>query len=149
MKSVLEFQNSINYFKKNKWTLCDVVLCISISLLALASLPFSISLALSDMHFASFGEGLWFWLESVTRFYICFMAASYIPLPGGTGMMEISFIAMFGSSRFLGKNIVWGFLSWRIISYYLIILQGMILVVIGTIKTISRARISQKKLKAE
>lgn len=61
-------------------------------------------------------------------------------------MMEVSFMSMFGSLRFLGDNLVWGFLSWRIVSYYLIILQGMIMVIATTAKTISQARKQSKKL---
>lgn len=149
MNSVLEFQNSMAYFKKNKGTLAAVMGSIVVSLLALASLPFAITMALSDVTFASVGDGLWFWLECMTRYYICFQAASYIPLPGGTGMMEIAFISMFGSSSFLGGNIVWGFLFWRIISYYLVIAQGMVMIVGDTTKTIisSREKKSMKKSK--
>lgn len=140
MNSVLEFQNSMSYFKKNKGTLLAVVGFTVLSLLAMASLPYAIIMALSNVTFSSFGEGLWFWLECVARFYICFLAASYIPLPGGTGMMEISFFVVFGGSNFLWTNIVWGFLSWRIISYYLIIGQGIIMVIIDTTRTIISAR---------
>ena len=147
MRSVLEFQNSMNYFKKHKWVLASCLGCITISLLALASIPFSVMLALTDCTFDSFGSGLWLWAESVARYYICFNASSYIPLPGGTGMMEISFIAMFGNSRFLPSQTqyVYGFLFWRIISYYLVIAQGMVMVVIDTTRTIVSAKKSKKK----
>lgn len=148
MKSVLEFQNSMNYFKKHKGVLFGCIGCITLSLLALASLPFAMTMALSDVTFSSFGEGLWYWLECVSRYYICFNASSYIPLPGGTGMMEIAFISMYGSKRFLSGNIVWGFLFWRVISYYLIIVQGMIMVIVDTTRTIVNAR-KQAKLLGE
>ena len=52
------------------------------------------------------------------------MAAAVIPLPGGTGMMEIGFILAFSTADMLGNNVVWGLLVWRIISYYLLILHG-------------------------
>ena len=142
MRSVLEFQNSMNYFKKHKWVLLGCVGCICVSLLALASIPFSVMLALTDVSFNSAGSGFWMWAESVARYYICFNASSYIPLPGGTGMMEISFIAMFGNSRFFPTQTqyVYGFLFWRIISYYLIIANGMAMVIYSTVKTIVSAK---------
>ena len=142
MRSVLEFQNSMNYFKKHKWVLLGCVGLIAISLLALASIPFSVVLALSDMSFATVKSGFWVWAESIARYYICFNAASYIPLPGGTGMMEVSFIAMFGNSRFLPSQtqFVYGFLFWRIVSYYLIIANGIIMILCGTTKTIIKAK---------
>ena len=50
------------------------------------------------------------------------MASSYIPLPGGTGLMEITFIFLFGIV--VGDYIVWALLIWRIISYYFILIHG-------------------------
>ena len=147
MRSVLEFQNSMNYFKKHKGVLFGCLGCICISLLALASIPFSVMLALTDVSFDSIGSGFWLWAESVARYYICFNASSYIPLPGGTGMMEIAFIAMFGNKRFFPTQTqyVYGFLFWRIISYYLIIAQGMVMVVIDTTRSIMAAKKSKKQ----
>ena len=146
MRSVLEFQSSMNYFKKHKGVLFGCLGCICLSLLALASIPFSVVLALTDVSFNSVGSGFWLWAESVARYYICFNASSYIPLPGGTGMMEIAFIAMFGNKRFLPTQTqyVYGFLFWRIISYYLIIAQGMVMVVVDTTKSILAAKKSKK-----
>ena len=148
MRTVLEFQNSMNYFKKHKWILLGCVGCLIVSLLALASLPFAITLALSDIQIVSFKSGLWIWAESVARYYICFNAASYIPLPGGTGMIEIAFIAMFGNSRFLPTQAqyVYGFLIWRVISYYLVIAQGMVMMVIDSARTMIPARRKKKEI---
>ena len=147
MRSVLEFQNSMNYFKKHKWVLFGCIGLITISLLALASIPFSVVMALSDMSFSSVKSGFWIWAESVARYYICFNASYHIPLPGGTGMMEIAFIAMFGNSRFLPSQtqFVYGFLFWRMISYYLIIVNGVVMIIYSTSKTISSAKKANRK----
>lgn len=74
------------------------------------------------------------------------MAAVVIPLPGGTGMMEFSFIAMFGVSSLIGsKYIVLGLLAWRFLTYYFPIIQGF---TISTIDSISRVVKSKKELKS-
>lgn len=55
------------------------------------------------------------------------MASSFFPLPGGSGMNEISFAAAFGS--IVGQNniLVWVLLGWRFFSYYIYLLQGIII----------------------
>ena len=50
------------------------------------------------------------------------MASCFLPLPGGTGLMEISFIFLFG--MMVGDSIVWALLAWRILSYYMILVHG-------------------------
>ena len=54
------------------------------------------------------------------------LAASFFPLPGGTGMNEISFSAMF--APFFGSvGTFWAMLIWRFFSYYIFLLQGIII----------------------
>ena len=75
------------------------------------------------------------------------MAAVVIPLPGGTGMMEFAFIAMFGVSTLIGnKYIVLGLLAWRFLTYYFPIVQGFI---ISTTDSIVRVVRAKKELKKE
>ncbi len=51
------------------------------------------------------------------------LASSFIPLPGGTGMNEITFTALFRT--YLGQNTFWALLIWRFCSYYFYLLQGI------------------------
>ena len=53
------------------------------------------------------------------------MASSFFPLPGGTGMNEISFAAAFGSIVGQGDILVWVLLGWRFFSYYVYLLLGI------------------------
>ena len=59
--------------------------------------------------------------------YLVDLASSFFPLPGGTGMNEISFAAAFGS--IVGQNniLVWVLIGWRFFSYYIYLLQGIII----------------------
>lgn len=51
------------------------------------------------------------------------MASSFIPLPGGTGMNEITFAALF--KDYLGGFTFWALLLWRFCSYYFYLIQGL------------------------
>lgn len=74
-------------------------------------------------------------IQIITSMVICEMISSVMPLPGGTGAAEFSFISLFtGWFAFSnGKNIVvWAMLIWRCFTYYFYILQGFIIVLKDT-----------------
>lgn len=66
------------------------------------------------------------------------MAGSYIPLPGATGLMEIAFIALYG--EFVGDAIVWALLTWRILSYYLILVHGFLHEIVKIVKSVTKTK---------
>ena len=51
------------------------------------------------------------------------IAASLMPLPGGTGMNEFSFAAVF-ASYFVEGRLFWALLIYRFFSYYFYLIQG-------------------------
>lgn len=59
------------------------------------------------------------------------LASSFIPLPGGTGMNEITFSALF--TDYLGGYTFWALLLWRFCSYYFYLLQGIGLIAYDTV----------------
>jgi uncharacterized protein (TIRG00374 family) len=123
LNQVTEYQNSINYLRKHLGMAILLVLVVSVEIIALASVPFVVSIGLTNIHFWSSNQFFEFYFECMAKYYICYMASSYIPLPGGTGMMEISFVILFSSV--IGSNfVVWAFLIWRLLSYYILIVQG-------------------------
>lgn len=130
---VTEYRNSIDYLKKHPLTLLLSVGLVLIEILALASIPFFVTLGLTNISFVGFAETFDFWVECLVKYYICYFASTYIPLPGGTGVMEISFVILFSS--IIGPNFVaWGFLIWRFASYYSSILQGFIITLVDVVK---------------
>lgn len=151
MKQVVEFQSSVGYLKKNKWMLFFSLLFSIIQILAFISVPFFVVMAFTATEYVAFGEMALLWLECAARFLMCYMAASFVPIPGGTGMMEIAFICLFGGSAFIGAtNIFWGFLTFRILTYYQWIVQGLCLIIfdiiVGIIANRHKAR---KQVKTE
>ncbi len=54
------------------------------------------------------------------------LSSSFFPLPGGTGLNEISFTASFGSVLAnQSALLVWVLIFWRLCSYYIYLLQGV------------------------
>lgn len=147
MRQVLEYQSSIAYLKKHKGTLAICVLFCLIEIFAYFAIPFTVVMAFSSIELASAKAVFTLLCICITKFIICQMAAVVIPLPGGTGMMEFAFIAMFGVSTLIGnKYIVLGLLAWRFLTYYFPIVQGFI---ISTTDSIVRVVRAKKELKKE
>ena len=60
------------------------------------------------------------------KFILVELATKYIPIPGGTGVAEISFSALF-ASLFSDGTLFWAMLFWRIMNYFIYLLQGLII----------------------
>lgn len=119
MGQVAEYKSSMQYLKKRKLVLLKMILLSLLECLSYAIIPYFVVMAFAgpiDM------SPMLFIVICITKYYICSMASSFIPLPGGTGLMEISFIFLFGIV--VNENIVWALLLYRFISYYLLIIHG-------------------------
>lgn len=146
MKTVLEYQSSISYLRKNKATLFACIFFALIEVLSYFAIPFTVVMAFTASYPTSVSSALLLLLICITKFIICQMAAVVVPLPGGTGMMEFSFIAMFGVYSMIGStNIVWGLLAWRFLTYYFTIVQGFIVSTIDSISRMAKTRKENKK----
>lgn len=58
------------------------------------------------------------------------LSASFIPLPGGSGMNEISFSVIF--NQFLHGQTFWALLLWRFSTYYVYLIQGVCIITYDT-----------------
>ena len=54
------------------------------------------------------------------------MAASFVPLPGGTGVTELSFTALFAGLISPSSMLTWALIFWRVLTYYIILIQGIV-----------------------
>lgn len=123
---VTEYRGSVDYLNHNVLALLVSIVLVLIEILSLATIPFFVTLSLTDITFLTTPEMFAFGVECLTKYYICYFASAYIPLPGGTGMMEVAFVILFSSV--IGPNFVaWGFLIWRLVSYYSNIVQGFLI----------------------
>ena len=145
MNQVLEYQSSIKYLRQNKGTLFACILFALLEVVCYFAIPFMVVMALGTNLPTTFAGAMSLLLSCMVRFVVCQMASVVIPLPGGTGMMEISFYFMFGVEALLGNtNVALGLLAWRFLSYYFIIIQGFIVSTTDSIVRMVKARKGNK-----
>ena len=120
LKIVEEYQKTIKFFSKSPWLLLEMVLASLIYMFAQYTTPYFIYLGFGGAPDVSM------WFLSFSAALMIDLASSFIPLPGGSGMAEISFATLF-ATLFAGASF-WALLLWRILTYYSFVLQGLILV---------------------
>lgn len=140
LDQVSEYKSSMAYLCKNKVLLIKMVLYSCLESLSYAGISFFVVMAfMQDGFLQANNISVWFVLFTcIVKYYICSMAGSYIPLPGATGVMEIAFIALYG--EFVGDAIVWALLTWRIVSYYFILIHGFVHECIKLIKGMTQTK---------
>lgn len=139
INQVAEYKFCMKYLAKNKKLLFSLIFLTIAEYLSVFSYSLFAVCAFSESIDVNF---IVLWLICMTKYNLCQMASCFIPLPGGTGLMEISFIILFGSQ--LGSNIIWGLLGWRFLSYYLIIIHGFIHELVKIISSFVKNRKSRK-----
>ena len=121
LNQVAEYKVSFRYIWKSKKTLLKMIILSIFECLTYAIMPYFVVQAFIG---TTTIEPMMMIVICISQYYICAMASSFIPLPGGSGMMEISFVFLFGV--IVGENIVLALLAWRILSYYLILAHGFV-----------------------
>ncbi len=119
-RSLSEYQKSIRFYLKDFWTSLLAFISSAGVVLLKALIPYLIYVMLSDN--IEVGFSIIF-----CKFIVCELATMYVPLPGGSGVAEISFTALF-ASLFSDGLLFWAMLIYRIASYYIYILQGFIVI---------------------
>ena len=94
------------------------------------------------------GTNYGLWLNILVFSVIIELGSSIIPIPGGSGMNEISFTVIFGSI-FPEGTVFWGLLVWRFMTYYLYILQGITIVVYDYVHGNKKFKWLQRKWELE
>ena len=121
MKVVENYQNTMKTYAKNKWFFLYTIFLSILIFVITYTMPFIIYLLLGGKDYSLWGNMLVFSL-------MIELGSSIIPLPGGTGMNEISFTVVF-ADVFPHGSVFWGLLFWRFMTYYIFILQGIIIVI--------------------
>lgn len=117
MNVVEGYQKTMKTYAKNKLFFFYTIL-ISIAIFVITyTIPFVIYLMFGGTDYS-------LWFNMLVFSVIIELASSIIPLPGGTGMNEISFSVIF-ASVFPNGTVFWGLLFWRFMTYYLFLIQGI------------------------
>lgn len=130
MKVVDDYQAIMKEYSKS---IGDVILQILLSAarnVCTNSLPFFIYCVFKGFPVAGAGElySTFFMAASLIE-----LSSSFIPLPGGSGMNEITFNIIFSNIGGLGGDTFWALLLWRFATYYYQLIQGLCIVTYDTV----------------
>lgn len=117
MKTIEDYQDSIKIFIKN--------IPVFFSTYLLSIITIFINFTILFFIFASlvrFDTTL-FW-DIIVKAIMIEIATGIIPLPGGSGVNEISFAALF-ASLFTEGTMFWAIIFWRLTNFYSFIFQGL------------------------
>ena len=116
MRFIKEYQKSIKAFAKNPLIIITEVLLNMIYLILLSLVAYLVFLMFHPLGGVS-------GIKIMTMSFLCTFASSIVPIPGGSGAAEISFVAMF-SKLFTEGTTFWALMIWRILTYYIFIIIG-------------------------
>lgn len=127
-KFVEDYQNIMREYSKSGWDVLLQLFLHAARYIITYSMPFFVYCIF--MGFPTTGAadlyGVFFISSSLIE-----LSSSFIPLPGGSGMNEISFSVIF--SQFLEGQTFWALLLWRFATYYVLLLQGLAVIAYDTI----------------
>lgn len=136
MRTVTSWQHTMRRYRKSPFIWIFNILASLAFFLIQYSIPFFIYCAFEGFH-----PEVWYRILTIT--IMVDLSASFNPLPGGTGVSELSFDALF-RSLFEGSTL-WAMLIWRILTLYIYLLQGVGMLVYDY--TIGNRRLKKNKEK--
>ncbi len=141
MGVVEDYQRIMKEYSSEKFDVFIQLVLHVLRVVCLYSIPYFIYLSFPYAHNANFvgSYGEFFMFTSLIE-----LAASFIPLPGGTGMNEITFTLLF--QQYLGGATFWALILWRFCSYYFYLLQGIGIISYDTIYGNRKYRWIKKRL---
>ncbi|MBO5304931.1 MAG: flippase-like domain-containing protein [Clostridia bacterium] len=124
-KNLEEFLGGIKYLSANKYLIVIIGLCSLVEMFAYNSVPFFTMKALGV-------EGVTYWHTLVLCLFVNY-ASSFAPTPGGAGIAELSFYAIFAS--YVGDGLLfWAVLFWRISVFYIPVFIGFFMQLASSIR---------------
>ncbi len=118
-KYISDYQDVMKQYAKSPKDFAVMTLTSILKLLVTYSIPFFIVKT-----FVPGLEGIQFFRLFVMTCLVD-VASSFFPLPGGTGMNEISFTTAFAALGIQSDVLVWVLLLWRFCSYYFYLVLGV------------------------
>ncbi|MEG1751846.1 MAG: lysylphosphatidylglycerol synthase transmembrane domain-containing protein [Clostridia bacterium] len=119
MKTVSDYQSIMTQFASSFWQFIKNLSLALVRNIIFYSIPYFIYCTI-----VGWDPSVWFQMAIIS--IIVDLASTIMPLPGGTGVNELSFTAIFAS--FFGKSVFWAMLIWRFLSFYLFIVEGIVFI---------------------
>ncbi len=129
-REVANFIRGLEYLSANKKVIIIITLVSLIELFATNSVPFFVIKALGI-------SNIFYWKTLVLCIFVNY-ASSFAPTPGGSGIAELSFYAIF-ASFITGSYLFWAVLFWRIAVFYIPVFIGFVTQFAEAIKKIRKA----------
>lgn len=125
MRFIRQYQKAFKHIIKKPWALLLQLLICILEWLVVAFVAYLIYLA---FNYPNIGVSP---VTIIAMSILCTFATSFIPIPGGSGMAEVSFAALF-SKLFTDGTTFWALILWRIFTYYLLIVIGFVYTLIDS-----------------
>lgn len=133
-KTVADFLAGIKFLSRNgKFAVLIAFFAVSESFLT-HSVPYFVM--------RSLGSDLPYWETFVLCLYVNY-ASGFAPTPGGSGLAEVSFYAVFETQAAEG-TFFWAVLLWRIAVFYLPVAVGFVLQTLSSVRAIVQLRKGRK-----
>ncbi len=116
-----EYKQAIDYVKAHRAGMLGILLVACAEIIGYLSVTYCVY---RGMGFAETGYETLLWMQVMLT-----ISVAFVPLPGASGASEGGFYALF-TAFFGGRRLV-GMLLWRVMTYYLTMLLGLIAVVIS------------------
>ena len=132
-----KYQRTIKTFCKSPWQVISQVVYNAAGIMMHASIAYCIYLAFNYAYILAGTVTPISWWQLVAMSILCDFFSGLIPVPGGSGAAELTFVGMFGA-LFKPDMSFWAMLFWRFFTFYLTIILGLII-------TITDSFVSKKK----
>ena len=126
-ETVDHFLQGIKYLSSNKQVIILIAIGAIIELFATNSVPFFVIRAFGNFEFT-------YWRTFVLCIFVSY-ASSFAPTPGGAGIAELSFYAIFAATIEDGY-LFWAVLTWRLAIFYVPVFVGFIIHLFDTVGAI-------------
>ncbi|MBQ9792873.1 MAG: flippase-like domain-containing protein [Clostridia bacterium] len=117
MKTVNSWQATTREYSKSFWVIFTHVVCSVIYFLSWYSMPYFIYCA-----FNGWDTSMWGTIFTIS--VMVDLTSAFNPIPMGVGTADLSFTVLFGSLFATGAQ-VWALIIWRILAFYIYIIQGL------------------------
>lgn len=143
IKTVTDFQVTIKSFAKSKGVFSLVLGSSILYSLFNYSMPFLVYTVMIGYFDFSMMPTL------VLLGILIEMASSFVPLPGGSGVSELSFTALFAVVFTNSAMLTWALLLWRFMNYYIYLIQGLFVLTYDKVMGERKYRWQKKKWELE
>ena len=120
MRTVNSWQSTTREYRKSFWVVFVNIVTSLIYLISWYSMPFFIYCAFPS---AVNSMDTNMWLQIITIAVMVDLSSAFNPIPMGVGTADLSFTVLYGGLFATGAQ-VWALIIWRILAFYIYILQG-------------------------